>query len=102
MVDQKRGFSDIDFASVLHFDANTKKIVFQRIRRALKVGLNNLANMFLDYPENEILMEYANNLFGYKNVHNEVLKLKGVQNNGGQISLQHFFDGLLQESIIEK
>ncbi|MCG4840766.1 DNA-binding domain-containing protein, partial [[Ruminococcus] torques] len=96
------GFSDIDFASVLHFDAHTKKIVFQRIRRALKVGLNNLANMFLDYPENEILMEYANNLFGYKNVHNEVLKLKGVQNNGGQISLQHFFDGLLQESIIEK
>lgn len=102
MVDQKLGFSDIDFASVLHFDAHTKKIVFQRIRRALKVGLNNLANMFLDYPENEILMEHANNLFGYKNVHNEVLKLKGVQNNGGQISLQHFFDGLLQESIIEK
>ena len=93
MVDQKLGFSDIDFASVAHFDAHTK-IVFQRIRRALKVGLNNLANMFLDYPENEILMEYANNLFGYKNVHNEVLKLKGVQNNGGQISAMTLFDGL--------
>ncbi|MBU8990948.1 hypothetical protein KTF61_15580, partial [Faecalibacterium prausnitzii] len=26
MVDQKLGFSDIDFASVLHFDAHTKKI----------------------------------------------------------------------------
>lgn len=101
MVDQQLAFNDIDFATILHFDAHTKKIVFQRIRRALKVGLTNLANMFLDYPENEILMEYANNLYGYKNVHNEILKLKGQRTSGGQISLQHFFDGIIQENPTE-
>ena len=42
------------------------KIIFQRIRRDIKTGLNNLAHMCMDYPENDIILEYANNLYEYK------------------------------------
>ncbi len=78
-------------------DEHGKKIIFQRIRRDIKTGLNNLAHMCMDYPENDIILEYANNLYEYKNVHNEISFLKGERTNGGQVSLKHFFNGLIQE-----
>lgn len=53
--------------------------------------------MCMDYPENDIILEYANNLYEYKNVHNEISFLKGERTNGGQVSLKHFFNGLIQE-----
>ena len=56
-----------------------------------------LAHMCMDYPENDIILEYANNLYEYKNVHNEILFLKGERNSSGQVSLKHFFNGLVQE-----
>lgn len=98
MVDQKITFAAVDFARDLHLTAHEKKIAYQRIRRALRVGITNLATMCTDYPENEILLEYANNLFEYQNVHIEIQRLHNQPVRHGQISIQHFFDGLLQES----
>lgn len=98
MVDQKATFAAIDFSRDLHLDDHAKKITYQRIRRALRMGIVNLATMFTDYPENEILLEYANNLFEYQNVHIEIQRLRNEKVRHGQISIQHFFDGLLQES----
>lgn len=98
MVDQNISFSSIDFMRDLSLDERGKKVVFQRIRRALRVGINNLAGMCIEYPENEILLEYANCLFEYQNIYIEIQKLRGIDIHRGQISIQHFFDGLLQES----
>ena len=60
MVDQNISFSSIDFQRDLGLDEHEKKIVYQRIRRALRVGITNLAGMCNEYSENEILLEYAN------------------------------------------
>lgn len=98
MVDQKITFSNINFERDLHLVGHDKNITFQRIRRSLRIGLTNLALMCIDYPENDILLEYANVLFEYKNVHNEILQLQNEQTNKSKISIQHFFDGLLHES----
>lgn len=99
MVDQKITFSKINFERDLHLDGHQKNIVFQRVRRVLRIGLTNLAIMCIDYPENEILLEYANALFEYKNIHNEIQRIENQNQEKIQISIQHFFDGLLNESM---
>lgn len=98
MIDQKTSFSSIDFQRDFHADDHEKKIAYQRIRRALRVGITNLATMCIDYPENDILLEYANNLFEYQNIHVEIQRLHHQDVRRGQVSIQRFFDGLLQES----
>lgn len=74
-----------------------KKIMFQRIRRAIKTGLTNLATLCMDDMGDEIVVEYANTLYDYKNVRDEMLYLEGKRSTGGKTSLKHFFDGLVQE-----
>ncbi|KRK97490.1 response regulator [Secundilactobacillus odoratitofui DSM 19909 = JCM 15043] len=97
MLDQHLNFKDIDFNATYHIDEREKKILFQRIRRAIKTGLTNLATICLDDMGDEIVVEYANSLYEYKNVRNEMLYLQGQRSSGGKTSLQHFFDGLVQE-----
>lgn len=99
MVEQELAFEDVNFQEVFRCDDHGKKIILQRIRRDLKTGLNNLAHMCIDYPENDIILEYANNLFEYKNVHNEMLLINSKLPHGGQVSVKHFFNGLIQESL---
>jgi len=96
MLDRNLSFRDIDFAAEYHIDDREKKIMFQRIRRAIKTGLTNLANLCLDDMGDEIVVEYANTLYEYKNVRNEMLYLEGTRTTGGKTSLKHFFDGLVQ------
>ncbi|WP_252903899.1 DNA-binding domain-containing protein [Secundilactobacillus oryzae] len=71
--------------------------MFQRIRRAIKTGLTNLATLCMDDMGDEIVVEYANTLYDYKNVRDEMLYLEGKRSTGGKTSLKHFFDGLVQE-----
>ncbi|WP_125580138.1 DNA-binding domain-containing protein [Levilactobacillus cerevisiae] len=97
MLDQNISFRDIDFNAAYHIDDREKKIMFQRIRRAIKTGLTNLANISLDGMGDEIVVEYANTLYEYKNVRSEMLLLEGTRSTGGKTSLKRFFDGLVQE-----
>lgn len=97
MLDQNLSFRDIDFNTEYHIDDREKKIMFQRIRRAIKTGLTNLANISLDGMGDEIVVEYANTLYEYKNVRSEMLLLEGTRTTGGKTSLKRFFDGLVQE-----
>lgn len=97
MLDQNLSFREIDFNAAYHIDDREKKIMFQRIRRAIKTGLTNLANISLDGMGDEIVVEYANTLYEYKNVRSEMLLLEGTRTTGGKTSLKRFFDGLVQE-----
>jgi len=99
MIEQNVSFSNLDFERDLSLDPQNKKITFQRIRRAIRIGISNLAAMCNEYPENEILFEYANSLFEYQNVSIEIQKIRHNDVPRNQISIQHFFDGLLQESL---
>ena len=98
MIERNIVFEQFDFQEVYHCDEHGKKIILQRIRRDIKTALNNLAHMCIDYPENEIILEYANNIFGYKNVHHEINYLEHRAKRGGQVSVKHFMNGLIQES----
>lgn len=98
MIEQDLTFESVNFHEVFRCDDHGKKIILQRIRRDLKTSLNNLAHMCIDYPENDIILEYGNNLFEYKNIHNEMNYINGELKRGGQVSVKHFFNGLIQES----
>lgn len=98
MVDKDMSFDQIDLEESFGISSREKKVIYQRIRRTLHIGIVNLATMCIDYPDNEMLLDYANNLFEYQNIHVEMQHQNGKVLERGQISLQHFFDGLLQES----
>jgi two-component system, response regulator YcbB len=98
MVDKDMSFDQIDLEESFGISSREKKVIYQRIRRTLHIGIVNLATMCIDYPDNEMLLDYANNLFEYQNIHVEMQHQNGKELERGQISLQHFFDGLLQES----
>lgn len=97
MLEQHLTFREVDFAKTYHIDDREKKILFQRIRRSIKTGLTNLATLCMDDMDNEIVIEYANSLYEYKNVRNEMQFLRGNRQMGGKTSLRRFFDGLLNE-----
>lgn len=97
MIDKNLSFKAIDFNQEYAIDDHEKKILFQRIRRAVKAGLTNLVSLYIDNMGDEILVEYANALYEYKNVRAEMAYHQGKRESGGKVSLQHFFDGLTHE-----
>ncbi|WP_341348853.1 DNA-binding domain-containing protein [Weissella koreensis] len=90
----------MNFAADYQIDEHEKKIIFQRVRRALKVRLTNLAHLCLDDYENELFINYGNALFEYKNVHEEMQYLQGKRAEHGKTSLRVFFEGLVLESQV--
>lgn len=98
MVEQELDFEDIDILELFNCDREGKKVILQRIRRNLKKGLDNLARMCIQYPADELMMEYANNLFGFESVQAEIAKINGQQSTGGRIELEQFFNGLIEET----
>lgn len=74
-----------------------RRIIDQRIRRAIKVGLANIANRLIDNPYDEQLSDISNLLFGYESVHSEMLYQQGKRSSGGRISIQKFLDGLVSK-----
>lgn len=90
-------YRSLDLVKILGISNHEKKIMEQRMRRAIKVGLVNLSNQLIDNPYDEGLSNHANNLFGYENVHAQMLHQQGKQPTGGRITLQKFMDGLIDE-----
>lgn len=90
-------YRSLDLVKILGISNHEKKIMEQRMRRAIKVGLVNLSNQLIDNPYDEGLSNHANNLFGYENVHAQMLHQQGKQLTGGRITLQKFMDGLIDE-----
>lgn len=98
MLEQNISFNSIDFNKLFDLDCHEKKIIFQRVRRAIKKGMVNIANLCQDDFDNELTIEYANTLFGYENIHKEILYLQGKSATGGKVSLKQFFDGLVMQA----
>lgn len=90
-------FGSINFEKAFKVDKKQKKVIYQRIRRAIRTGLSNLASIYRDEPGNEILIEYANSLYDFNSLRNEVNRKPGDPNS--RVSVHKFFDGLMQESL---
>ncbi|EIQ82714.1 DNA-binding domain-containing protein [Streptococcus canis] len=98
MLEYTISFEQIDFEKHLSLDAHAQKIMLQRVRRAVKKAMVNIAHLCINDFENDISLQYANALFGYQNIHLEmqVIQKQGLQ--GGKVSLRKFFDELIVQS----
>lgn len=73
----------------------TEKIVKQRIRRAMKKGLVNMAHLGIEDSYNEIYQNYAQLLFDYESLRKQIAYIKGTGMEEGKINISSFIEGLL-------
>lgn len=92
---QNENYRELDLERLMDLSDHERRIIEQRIRRAIKVGLANIANRLIDNPYDEQLSDISNRLFGYESVHSEMLYQQGKRHSGGRISIQKFLDGLM-------
>ena len=94
MEDHQIGYSRDVLDSVAGDLNETPKNVEQRIRRAMKKGLNNAAHIGLDDFSNETFAVYADYVFDFKTLKDE---MNGIETgtSGGRVSISKFMDGLL-------
>ncbi len=88
-------FIDYDFVSLENRLGDSSRIVKQRVRRAIKNGLTNIANMGVNDYSNDVFHVYANILFDFSSVKAEMDWITGKKNSRGKISLNKFFEGLI-------
>lgn len=70
------------------------KIVKQRIRRAIKKGLTNIASIGVEDSYHDTFVEYAHTLFNFDSVRSEMDLIRGKSAYGGKPSIDTFFEGL--------
>lgn len=81
--------------SVAEERGDTPRNMEQRMRRAIKKGLTNVASLGLDDYSNEVFQVYANYVFDFRNIKEEMDYIKGSNSGGGRVSITKFVDGLL-------
>ncbi|MEA4987557.1 MAG: DNA-binding domain-containing protein [Anaerovorax sp.] len=74
---------------------DSPQMVKQRIRRAIKGGLTNIASLGIEDYSNEFFQTYAGVLFDFASVRSEMDALSRNTSTGGKISVNKFFEGLL-------
>ncbi|MBQ6621206.1 MAG: DNA-binding domain-containing protein [Mogibacterium sp.] len=74
---------------------DTVKNVEQRIRRAVKKGLTNAASAGIDDFGNDSFVIYANYVFDFMALREEMSYLQGKSATGGRVSIPKFMDGLM-------
>ncbi len=58
-------------------------------------GLTNVANLGIDDYSNEVFQVYANYVFDFKNIKDEMDFIKGSSSGGGRVNISKFIEGLL-------
>lgn len=95
LLEKDNSFADYDFASSEIRLGDNSQIVKQRVRRAIKNGLTNIANLGVEDYSDDIFHVYSNILFDFSSVKAEMDYINGKKSTGGKISLNKFFEGLI-------
>ena len=71
------------------------KSMEQRMRRAIAMGLTNLAHLGIEDFMNDIFAEYASALFPFEEVRAEMDFIRGKREYGGKTSIKKFIESLM-------
>lgn len=74
---------------------DTVKNIEQRVRRAIKKGLSNAATIGLHDFSNESFSVYADYVFDFKTLKDEMNYIEGKSSTGGRVNIAGFMEGLL-------
>ena len=78
--------------------SNQPKTVEQRIRRAIAVGLSNVAHLGTEDFMNETFEQYAHTLFSFEEVRAEMEHIRCKSAYGGKVNIRKFIDSLMLEA----
>ena len=76
--------------------SDNPKSMEQRMRRAIAVGLTNLAHLGLEDFLNENFTRYGSTLFRFEEVRAEMDLIRGKKDYGGKPSIKKFIESLMQ------
>lgn len=96
MIEQKRNFSREILNEYAESEAESPKNIEQRIRRAIKKGLTNIAKFAVDDYGNEVFQNYASYVFDFQTLKDEMNYVNGrIVTGGGKINTAKFMEGLV-------
>ncbi|WP_298843543.1 DNA-binding domain-containing protein [Clostridium sp.] len=100
LIENNKSFFECDLEKLFACFGENPEVVKQRIRRAIKDGMENIANLGIEDTMNETFCTYSNVLFNFSSVKAEMDHIKGIKNTRGKISINKFFEGILLNSEI--
>lgn len=75
--------------------SDSPKSMEQRMRRAISVGLTNLAHLGLEDFMNDTFTEYSSTLFPFEEIRAEMDHIRGKRSYGGRASIKKFIESLM-------
>jgi two-component system response regulator YcbB len=95
LLETKKSFDECNFNDLCCIIGDSPKTVQQRMRRAIKAGLTNLAHIGIEDYYNESFQDYSKGMFDFASVKAEMDYIKGKNKTGGKVIISKFFEGLL-------
>ncbi|KYH33955.1 stage 0 sporulation protein A [Clostridium tepidiprofundi DSM 19306] len=95
LIISKQNMSNFTIRELLSKFSNNPKSLEQKIRRAVSVGMSNIAHIGIEDYMNESFVEYSNSLYNFEQIKKEMDWIRGNSNKKGKINLKKFLDGML-------
>lgn len=93
--DNHMPISQISIGQLCEILSDNPKNMEQRIRRAIAVGMSNLAHLGIEDFMNETFSAYSGTLFPFEEIRAEMDYIRGKRKYGGKISIKKFIDSLM-------
>ena len=87
--------SQVSIGQLCEILSTAPKNMEQRVRRAIAVGMANLAHMGIEDFMNETFTAYSGTLFPFEEIRAEMDHIRGKRKYGGKVSIKKFIDSLM-------
>lgn len=87
--------SQVNIGQLCEILSDNPKNMEQRIRRAIAVGMSNLAHLGIEDFMNETFTSYSGSLFPFEEIRAEMDYIRGKRKYGGKVSIKKFIDSLM-------
>lgn len=101
MIHSQQSFDHCDIDQLCLTSNDTSRTFRQRMRRAMKNGLNNLAHEGLEDYYSTNFQNYSTTLFDFEAIKAEMDFIRGKRDEGGKVNMNKFFEGLLIQTESE-
>ena len=90
-----RPISQVSIGQLCEILSDAPKNMEQRVRRAIAVGMSNLAHLGIEDFMNETFTSYSSTLFPFEEIRAEMDFIRGKRRYGGKVSIKKFIDSLM-------
>ena len=90
-----RPISQVSIGQLCEILSDAPKNMEQRVRRAIAVGMSNLAHLGIEDFMNETFTSYSSTLFPFEEIRAEMDFIRGKRRYGGKVSSKQFIDSVM-------